>query len=260
MEPLTHQNSCFCWKQFFPNCKFWKIYLRLEGVRTSNATVLVGCVFAQALTGSVILGRFLRLLSFWSPCSLPSACLSCCASYFPAYALEKLISPLAHKLHSLCLLSRLNFFIKKKNPPCLSHVDEMSRFAGYMSSLFSGLLFWIYSISHSIPTHKVSYIIYMYFLSSSVGKRICLQCRRPGFDTWVGKYHGEGNGNPPSTLASRIPWTEEPGGLQSMGSQRDGHHCATNLLSSFFLLCDTGVCVFVCLTLGYEVFIVMTLT
>jgi len=24
-------------------------------------------------------------------------------------------------------------------------------------------------------------------------------------------------------LAWRIPWTEEPGGLQSMGSQRDGH-------------------------------------
>ena len=26
-----------------------------------------------------------------------------------------------------------------------------------------------------------------------------------------------------STLAWRIPWTEEPGGLQSMGSQRGGH-------------------------------------
>ena len=26
-----------------------------------------------------------------------------------------------------------------------------------------------------------------------------------------------------STLAWRIPWTEEPGGLQSMGSQRAGH-------------------------------------
>ena len=26
-----------------------------------------------------------------------------------------------------------------------------------------------------------------------------------------------------STLAFRIPWTEEPGGLQSMGSQRAGH-------------------------------------
>jgi len=26
-----------------------------------------------------------------------------------------------------------------------------------------------------------------------------------------------------SILASRIPWTEEPGGLQFMGSQRVGH-------------------------------------
>ena len=28
-----------------------------------------------------------------------------------------------------------------------------------------------------------------------------------------------------STLAWRIPWTEEPGGLQSMGSQRVRHDC-----------------------------------
>ena len=28
-----------------------------------------------------------------------------------------------------------------------------------------------------------------------------------------------------SILARRIPWTEEPGGLQSMGSQRVGHDC-----------------------------------
>ena len=27
-----------------------------------------------------------------------------------------------------------------------------------------------------------------------------------------------------SILARRIPWTEEPGGLQSMGSQRVGHN------------------------------------
>ena len=27
-----------------------------------------------------------------------------------------------------------------------------------------------------------------------------------------------------SMLAWRIPWTEEPGGLQSMGSQRVGHN------------------------------------
>ena len=27
-----------------------------------------------------------------------------------------------------------------------------------------------------------------------------------------------------SVLPWRIPWTEEPGGLQSVGSQRDGHN------------------------------------
>ena len=31
-----------------------------------------------------------------------------------------------------------------------------------------------------------------------------------------------------SILTWRIPWTKEPGGLQSMGSQRVGHDLATN--------------------------------
>ena len=31
-----------------------------------------------------------------------------------------------------------------------------------------------------------------------------------------------------SILAWEILWTEEPGGLQSMGSQRVGHDCETN--------------------------------
>ena len=34
-----------------------------------------------------------------------------------------------------------------------------------------------------------------------------------------------------SILAWRIPWTEEPGGLQSMGSQRVGHDRRTFTLS-----------------------------
>ena len=33
----------------------------------------------------------------------------------------------------------------------------------------------------------------------------------------------EGTATHSSILAWRIPWTEEPGGLQSMGSQRVGH-------------------------------------
>ena len=40
-----------------------------------------------------------------------------------------------------------------------------------------------------------------------------------------------------SILAWRIPWTEEPGGLQSMGSQRVGHSSVSNTLGCFqFLL------------------------
>ena len=35
-----------------------------------------------------------------------------------------------------------------------------------------------------------------------------------------------------STLVWKLPWTEEPGGLRSMGSLRVGHDCAT-LLSLF---------------------------
>ena len=31
-----------------------------------------------------------------------------------------------------------------------------------------------------------------------------------------------------SILAWRIPWTEDPGGLQSMGSKRVGHNLAAN--------------------------------
>ena len=33
----------------------------------------------------------------------------------------------------------------------------------------------------------------------------------------------EGTATHPSILAWRIPWTEEPGGLLSMGSHRFGH-------------------------------------
>ena len=35
---------------------------------------------------------------------------------------------------------------------------------------------------------------------------------------------GGGNGPHSSILAWSIPWTEEPGGLQSIGSQRVGHN------------------------------------
>ena len=41
-----------------------------------------------------------------------------------------------------------------------------------------------------------------------------------------------------STLAGKIPWTEEPSRLQSMGLQRDRHDWATSLSTSLFMWFD----------------------
>ena len=51
--------------------------------------------------------------------------------------------------------------------------------------------------------------------------------RRLRFDPWVRKTPGGEMATQSSILAWRIPWTEEPGGLQSMGSQRVRHDLAT---------------------------------
>ena len=48
-----------------------------------------------------------------------------------------------------------------------------------------------------------------------------------GLISGSGRYPGEGMGTPSSILAWRIPWTEEPGRPQSIGSQRGGHDCKT---------------------------------
>ena len=68
------------------------------------------------------------------------------------------------------------------------------------------------------PSNKCTYS----FLSwaSLVAQRTYPQCERPG----LGR---SGNGNPLQYSCWRTPWTEEPGGVQSMGSQRLRHDWAT---------------------------------
>ena len=64
------------------------------------------------------------------------------------------------------------------------------------------------------------------FPGSASGKEAACQykrCKRHGCNPWVRKIPGGGHGNRISILAWRIPWTEEHGGLQSMGSLRAGH-------------------------------------
>ena len=52
------------------------------------------------------------------------------------------------------------------------------------------------------------------------GKQSTCQCRRPGFNHWVGKIPWRRMITHSSILAWEIPWTEETSWLQSMGSQK----------------------------------------
>ena len=56
-------------------------------------------------------------------------------------------------------------------------------------------------------------------LGSSVVKNPPANIGDVGLIPGPGRSPGGGNDNPPSILAWKIPWTEEPGGLVSMGLQ-----------------------------------------
>ena len=60
----------------------------------------------------------------------------------------------------------------------------------------------------------------MGFLSGSDSKESACNAGHPGLIPESERSPGEGNGYHSSLLAWGIPWTEEPGGLQSMGLQR----------------------------------------
>ena len=51
----------------------------------------------------------------------------------------------------------------------------------------------------------------------------CRRCKRPRFNLGREDPLEEGMATHSSILAWRIPWTEEPGGLQCMGLHRVGH-------------------------------------
>ena len=59
----------------------------------------------------------------------------------------------------------------------------------------------------------------------------CRRCKKDRFYPWEGKIswrRSTGMATNSNILAWEIPWTEESGGLQSMGSQRVGHDWETN--------------------------------
>ena len=96
--------------------------------------------------------------------------------------------------------------------------------AGPMS--YSHLLF----VPHFEPR---SLLFYVWIMIS-----ICLPVQETP-ETWIWSRGQEdplekGTATHSSNLAWRIPWTEELGKLQSVGSQRAGHDCASHLLFFFF--------------------------
>ena len=66
------------------------------------------------------------------------------------------------------------------------------------------------------------------FPGGSEGKESACNAGELGSILGLGRSPGEGNGNPLQYSCLKIPWTEEPGGLQSVGSQRVGHDSVTN--------------------------------
>ena len=56
-------------------------------------------------------------------------------------------------------------------------------------------------------------------------KEFACQCKKHGLLTWVGQEDPleEEMATHSSILAWKMPWTEEPGGLQSMGTQTVRH-------------------------------------
>ena len=74
-------------------------------------------------------------------------------------------------------------------------------------------------------------------------QRICLQCRRPGFNPWVGNIPGEGNDNPCQYSCLKNPMDKGACRATVHGVVRVGHYLATKppmyfvpLLSVFTLI------------------------
>ena len=67
--------------------------------------------------------------------------------------------------------------------------------------------------------------VFMGFPGGSDSKESAWQCRRYGFDTWVGKNPWRRAWQPTLVfLPGESPGKEEPEGLESMGSQKVGHN------------------------------------
>ena len=65
--------------------------------------------------------------------------------------------------------------------------------------------------------------------------------RDMGLIPGLGRYSGVGNGNTLQYSCLGSPWTEEPGGLQSTGSQKCQTQLSIHAMANWLVLCSRSV-------------------
>ena len=167
-------------------------------------------------------------------CSLPG---SSVPGILQARTLDWIVMPSSiptqeWKLH---LLRSLALVLAPSGKPC-SDLDLIKKGIGHLGSSAGKESACNAGNPGSIPAwgrspgEGIDYPL-QYSLASLVAplvKKIHPQCGRAGFDPWVGKIPWRRVWQPtPVFLPGGCPWTDEPGGLQSMGLQRIGHNWVT---------------------------------
>jgi len=109
---------------------------------------------------------------------------------------------------------------------CLKHCTFVDNDVFWALMQFSSLIFFFIRVY----MQSILFIHLMGFPGGAVGKVSACQCRR--CKKWGVQSLGQGDplekgmATYCSILAWKIPWIEEPGGLQSMGSQKVGQDWA----------------------------------
>ena len=122
----------------------------------------------------------------------------------------------------VCLFKQHLFYCTNSQPlvttmllKCVAFLDSTHKWY-YIAFFFLCLTYFTKHNTHQVANGKCplshAYIIYLLY-----------------FYTHIFIYYMHAMATHSSTLAWKIPWTEEPGRLQSMGSLRVGHNWATSL-------------------------------
>ena len=114
---------------------------------------------------------------------------------------------------------------------------------------YIALIDWFFQSVWLLKLHTLPW-----WLSDKESIRLLIQ--ETGSICGSGRSPGEGNDNPQQYSCLGNPTTEEPGGLQFMGSQRIGHELVTRQLTEkgFLLIFSPSACLILFRNSAYEVF------